>query len=321
MLFTSTLVTGTFIVISSSSLISAWVGLELNLLSFIPLMIQDFNKSSSDAALKYFLTQAFASIFFLSAALFLFSMNFYYIYGMISNTVLFSSLAMKMGAAPLHFWFPGVMQGISWTNCFILMTWQKLAPLFLITMVKTEVLTLFILTSALVGAIGGYNQMLTRKIMAYSSINHIGWMLSSTMISQKMLLFYFFIYSLMSFIIIMMFMKWGITHLSQILMMSTSKTPTLILATNLLSLGGIPPFLGFLPKWLIIYQMLSSLPLQTFILTMSSLITLYFYMRICYTLMLKSSLLFSTTKFTVGKLLINLTLVSMAGALVLAPLA
>lgn len=284
--FTLILITGTIIVISATNWISAWVGLELNLLAFIPLIFVQNDHNRSESTLKYFLTQSFASIFLLFS-LVIISYNTLFI-TFIYNTIIIITIALKIGLAPLHFWFPSVIQGLTWINCFILITWQKLAPLILIVNLKNPLTISFAIISAVVGAIGGYNQILIRKILAYSSINHIRWLISSTIIGEKIIIIYFFIYSFLNAIIISITAKWNIRHLSQMPLRKSSKNINSLFITNLLSLGGIPPFLGFLPRWIIVSELITKIPLQISLLTISSLLRLYFYLRITYVIILKS---------------------------------
>ncbi|SPP90480.1 nad2-0, partial (mitochondrion) [Drosophila guanche] len=128
------------------------------------------------------------------------------------------------------------------------------------------------------------NQTSLRKLMAFSSINHLGWMMMSLMISESIWLIYFLFYSFLSFILTFMFNIFKLFHLNQLFSwFMSSKILKFTLFMNFLSLGGLPPFLGFLPKWLVIQQM--TFCNQYFILTimmMSTLITLFFYLRICY---------------------------------------
>nr|QXT45838.1 NADH dehydrogenase subunit 2 [Cinygmina sp. 07BF85] len=290
LLFYFTLATGTLISISSPSWLGAWAGLEINLLSFIPLMSNKDSQFSTEAALKYFLTQALASAILIFSAIclgldshlpFSFSHSFTSFNLMISATLL-----LKMGAAPFHFWFPGVMEGLSWMNGLILMTWQKIAPMMLISYVFTpSVISFsFIILCAFAGSLGGFNQTSLRKIMAYSSINHLGWMLSAILLGESYWLTYFLFYSFLSFSVVLLFNLFNISHINQIFALPISNPIfKLALFCNLLSLGGLPPFLGFLPKWIIIQGMVESNYLFVItIMVVLTLITLYFYIRIGY---------------------------------------
>nr|YP_010385245.1 NADH dehydrogenase subunit 2 [Anatrichus pygmaeus]UPM51781.1 NADH dehydrogenase subunit 2 [Anatrichus pygmaeus] len=314
------LIFSTIITISSNSWLSAWMGLEINLLSFIPLM-SDNNLMSTEASLKYFLTQALASsILLFSFILMMISKN-YDIYNLMenqklnyTNLMIFSALLLKTGAAPFHFWFPNIIEGLSWMNCFILMTWQKIAPLMLMSYMISNMMSMICaILSVIFGALGGLNQSMLRKLMAYSSINHLGWMISSLMLNQNLWILYFLFYSFLTFNMIYMFNIWKIFHINKMFSMFTQKkTLKFTMMFNLLSLGGLPPFLGFIPKWLIINLLtINNQLLLTFILISFTLITLYFYLRICYSgFMINNYELSWITKTYINKTQINFYLIS-----------
>nr|YP_009240886.1 NADH dehydrogenase subunit 2 [Simulium aureohirtum]AKN23373.1 NADH dehydrogenase subunit 2 [Simulium aureohirtum] len=309
-LFLTTLISGTLISISSNSWLGAWIGLEINLLSFIPLMIDTNNLLSTEASLKYFLTQALASaIFLFSSILFILQLNVFSMMSMNSNfitLIILSSLLLKSGAAPFHFWFPGVMEGLNWWNNLILMTWQKIAPLMLTSYcLNFNFIINIIILSIMIGSLGGLNQTSLRKLMAFSSINHLGWMLAAMIYSENLWLSYFFIYTYLSFTIIFIFNLFNFFHLNQ--MFSFYNQNPLVkfsLFISLLSLGGLPPFLGFLPKWMVI-QSISNLNAIFLLIVMVSftLITLYFYMRITYSAFMLSymEINWNYKNFTINK--------------------
>nr|ABN72894.1 NADH dehydrogenase subunit 2 [Drosophila persimilis]QXG19477.1 NADH dehydrogenase subunit 2 [Drosophila persimilis]DAA06208.1 TPA_exp: NADH dehydrogenase subunit 2 [Drosophila persimilis] len=286
-LFLTIMIIGTMITVTSNSWLGAWMGLEINLLSFIPLLSDNNNLTSTEASLKYFLTQALASTVLLFSSIILMlknNMNIE-INESFTSMIIMSALLLKMGAAPFHFWFPNMMEGLTWMNALMLMTWQKIAPLMLISYLNIKNLLLIsVILSVIVGAIGGLNQTSLRKLMAFSSINHLGWMLMSLMISESVWLIYFTFYSFLSFILTFMFNIFKLFHLNQLFSwFMNSKVLKFTLFMNFLSLGGLPPFLGFLPKWLVIQEL--TFCNQYFTLTimmMSTLITLFFYLRICY---------------------------------------
>uniref|UniRef100_A0AAU7YT96 NADH-ubiquinone oxidoreductase chain 2 n=2 Tax=Cheilosia TaxID=173981 RepID=A0AAU7YT96_9MUSC len=287
-LFIFILMMSTMITISANSWLSAWMGLEINLLSFIPLMSNN-NLMSNESSLKYFLIQALASSILLFAIiLFMYKnnyMNQIYINNFI-NMIILSSLLMKVGAAPFHFWFPNVMEGLNWMNSLILMTWQKIGPLMLISYLIIKFLLFWsIILSVIIGALGGLNQTSLRKLMTFSSINHLGWMLMSMYSNESLWINYFIFYSFLSFNLIFMFNMFKLFHINQLFsLFFFNKTLKFTLFLNLLSLGGLPPFLGFIPKWLTIqYLTFNNQLFMLMILIMMSLITLFFYLRLCYT--------------------------------------
>jgi len=284
-LFLFTLLLGTILAASSSSWFGAWVGLELNLLSFIPLISAKGNQYSSEAALKYFLIQA------LGSSLIILSASFILVVVGPAQSLIIIALLLKSGAAPFHFWFPSVMEGLQWPSAIILITIQKVAPISLLSyLTLNNVLPLFwaaIIFSALAGAIGGLNQTLLRKIIAYSSINHIAWMISAILIREARWLTYFIFYSLVSSSVALLFYYQEAFHISHLVNhignFSYLKVLTFI---SLLSLGGLPPFTGFIPKWIIIQEMVTSS--SFFVLTIllgRALLTLFYYIRLSLTAM------------------------------------
>nr|QBF00380.1 NADH dehydrogenase subunit 2 [Stegana sp. 1758 JL-2019] len=286
-LFLIIMMMGSLITVTSNSWLGAWMGLEINLLSFIPLMSDSNNLASTEASLKYFLVQALAStVLLFSIILMMMKININFeINSLYITMIILSSLLLKSGAAPFHFWFPNIMENLSWMNCLLLMTWQKIAPMMLIFYTNIEImLFLSIILSVIIGSLGGLNQSSLRKLMAFSSINHLGWMLTALNYSELIWLIYFFLYSFLSFALIFMFNNFKIFHFNQMFsLFFNSKILKFILFFNFLSLGGLPPFLGFLPKWLVIQQLsLNSHYFLLMILMMTTLVTLFFYLRICY---------------------------------------
>nr|QRW36384.1 NADH dehydrogenase subunit 2 [Nebrioporus cooperi] len=296
LIFISTLFMGTMITVSSYSWLGTWMGLEINLLSFIPLISMKNNSFSSEAAIKYFLIQALASSIFLLSMILLITknkmINEMYMFNKIMFMIINSTILLKIGAAPFHFWFPEIIEGLNWMNSLILLTWQKIAPMIILsyTIKNNLFMMIIIILSTFIGSIGGLNQISMRKIMAYSSINHIGWMLSTFMINEMMWIMYFLIYSLMSISIISILNKFNIFMLKQIfLLISKNYFIKFFLIMNMLSLGGLPPFLGFFPKWIIIQNLsINNFFIITFMIMMT-LITLFFYLRICYSSIMMSN--------------------------------
>nr|YP_010046660.1 NADH dehydrogenase subunit 2 [Ochlerotatus nigrithorax]QPJ78591.1 NADH dehydrogenase subunit 2 [Ochlerotatus nigrithorax] len=289
-IFLIMLISGSLITISSNSWLGAWMGLEINLLSFIPLMNEGKkNLMTSESSLKYFLTQAFASSILLFAIILM--MLFFNSNWMINNNfndlLILSTLLLKSGAAPFHFWFPGVMEGLNWINSLILMTWQKIAPLMLISYnMNYNFFLISIILSMIIGALGGLNQTSLRKLMAFSSINHLGWMLMAMMNNELLWFTYFLLYSILSMSIVLMFNNFKLFHFNQIFNLSMmNPSIKFFMFLNLLSLGGLPPFLGFLPKWLVIQNLVELNQIfLLFIAVCLTLITLYYYLRMSYSI-------------------------------------
>nr|AII02416.1 NADH dehydrogenase subunit 2 [Eudonia angustea] len=292
----------TLISISSNSWFGCWIGLEINLLSFIPLISNSNNLLSSEASLKYFLIQSIASINFLFCILLKLSMMKNFEMNNFTSIMINSSLLMKMGSAPFHFWYPNIVEGLNWFNNIILMTWQKITPIILLSyFFNKNFLIIIIMINALIGAIGGLNQTSLRKLMAFSSINNLSWMLSSIMISENLWMFYFMFYCFMISIMCFMFKMLNIFFINQLFFINMNYLIKLMLMINFLSLGGLPPFIGFFPKWIIINFLINNnFYFMVFILILSSLILLFFYIRIIY-----SSFMFNYLKLKWIKIFIK----------------
>nr|QGT77309.1 NADH dehydrogenase subunit 2 [Lophopotamon yenyuanense] len=279
--FLSTLLLSIMIAISSTTWFNIWVGLELNMMSFIPLITIKMNSYFSESALKYFLIQALGSTLFIMASCLFFSFK------PLSSTLILMSLLLKLGSAPFHFWFPQVMSGLTWPQTILLMTTQKIAPMIIISYLLTsptslQIISLSAMFSALIGALGGLNSMHLRKIMAFSSINHMSWMLISLSISDMFWYVYFLFYAIISTSIVTLFNVYQAFTLSDLMKFNQiNLIYSLLFPLNLLSLGGLPPFTGFIPKWMLIQLLINNkLFFPLFIFLFSALITLYFYLRI-----------------------------------------
>nr|YP_010620915.1 NADH dehydrogenase subunit 2 [Archiblatta hoeveni]WAX39246.1 NADH dehydrogenase subunit 2 [Archiblatta hoeveni] len=284
-----TLVSGMLISVSSNSWLGAWMGLEINMLSFIPLMVNNKNIYTTEASMKYFIVQALASLtlLFLIISKSVIEEFYWFTNNILMTTMMINTpLLLKCGAAPFHWWFPSIMEGLSLNNCLILMTMQKISPLMLISysLSMNTFILFIILLSVMIGSIGGLNQISIRKILTYSSINHMGWMLAAMMIGESLWLIYFLIYSMLVMTIISIIKMYQISFINQtFLTMNEMPMQKILMFTSLLSLGGLPPFLGFLPKWLVIQLMINNK--MSFIITIMvtmSLMTLYYYLRLAY---------------------------------------
>nr|ABW04293.1 NADH dehydrogenase subunit 2 [Crotaphytus collaris] len=293
MILISSLATGTIITLSSYHWLLAWIGLEINTLAIIPIISKQHHPRSTEAATKYFLTQAAASALILfSSTVNAWETGTWSILSMTNpqaNILLTMALAMKLGLAPTHFWLPEVLQGSTMKTALIISTWQKLAPtalMFLtINNLSPKILLTMGLLSTTIGGWGGLNQTQLRKIMAYSSIAHLGWIVAIAPMMTNIMILNLMIYITMT---TSMFLALITTQSKTIQDTTTSWTssPTITITTmlTLLSLGGLPPLSGFLPKWLILEELTTqNLTLMATLLAMTSLLSLFFYLRLTYT--------------------------------------
>nr|AKJ78373.1 NADH dehydrogenase subunit 2 [Todiramphus ruficollaris]AKJ78388.1 NADH dehydrogenase subunit 2 [Todiramphus ruficollaris]AWX36053.1 NADH dehydrogenase subunit 2 [Todiramphus ruficollaris] len=286
------LLLGTTITISSNHWMMAWTGLEINTLAIIPLISKSHHPRAIEAAIKYFLVQAAASAMILfSSTINAWQTGQWDITQLTSPTasaLLTTAIAMKLGLAPFHFWFPEVLQGSPMTTALLLSTMMKFPPITILLLtshsLNPNLLTLMALMSTALGGWMGLNQTQVRKILAFSSIAHLGWMTIILLYNPKLTLLTFYLYSLMTATV---FLSLNTTKSLNLLTMMTSwtKTPSLnaALMLSLLSLAGLPPLTGFMPKWLIIQELTKQemTPAATMI-AMLSLLGLFFYLRLAY---------------------------------------
>nr|AUW38585.1 NADH dehydrogenase subunit 2 [Homaemus proteus] len=309
-LFLMVMMTGTILTLSSGNWISMWMGLEINMMAFIPL-IKDKDKNSPQAMMIYLLTQSISSMIMMFSII---------MQNMTHNELFYNliliSLMIKMGAAPFHTWLPEVASKMSWQSLFIMLTWQKVAPMTMLNSINfsSKIMYGTILGSIIVGAVGGFNQMSMRKIMGYSSINHLGWMMSLSKIKNSWMT-YLMIYSLMILMLCWMFNQYNVIHINQINNMNMSTLEKMNYFMAMMSLGGLPPFLGFMPKWIVIQSfMASNMYLMLIVMVMFSLMSLYYYMRTMSGMMMgqstggKWTMIKSNTNMVTGMMMLNMSL-------------
>nr|ABO14000.1 NADH dehydrogenase subunit 2 [Fluviphylax pygmaeus] len=289
---------GTMITFTSTHWLLAWMGLEINTLAIIPLMTKNHHPRAVEAATKYFLTQATAAAMVLFASVSNAWLTSQWDINQLNHplptTLITLALALKIGLAPLHTWMPEVLQGLDLITGLILSTWQKLAPFCLmlqLSFTNQNLLVFLGLTSMLVGGWGGLNQTQLRKILAYSSIAHLGWMMLILQFSPSISLMTLSLYLVMTS---SLFLTFKINNSMTINSLATSwaKVPALtsILPFTLLSLGGLPPLTGFMPKWMILTELSKQgIGLAATIAALSALLSLYFYLRLSYAMTLTMS--------------------------------
>nr|WNH17279.1 NADH dehydrogenase subunit 2 [Mulloidichthys flavolineatus] len=289
---------GTTITFASSHWLVAWMGLEVNTLAILPLMARHHHPRAVEATTKYFLIQV------TGAALLLFATctsawltgeweikQTTHVY---PNTMAMIALTLKLGLAPMHIWLPEVLQGLDLSMGLLVSTWQKFAPMILLVQIAPSDSNLLIIMGVISTLLAGWaalNQTQIRKILAYSSIAHLGWMVVVLQFSVGLTLLTLLVYTIMTSSAFLIFSKNKTTTINS-LGISWAETPaiTALAPLILLSLGGLPPLTGFMTKWLILQELtkqgLSALATLT---ALSALLSLYFYLRLSYAMTLTMS--------------------------------
>lgn len=209
---------GSIAAMSINSWPLVWLGFELNLINFVPTFIKEENKKKP--AIMYFIVQRVGSIVILRRSIVTESKVALCLFILIG-------LLIKLGAAPFHFWLPRVLTQLNTPGLYIIITWQKLAPLWVaIMLIITKTFISFL--NLLVGSF--IMTVITRPIMViiFSGISQLGWIL---IIQTKVLTTFILIYYIILLPIIFYL-----------------NTNTKNFFWGIMNAGGLPPFSGFMIK-------------------------------------------------------------------------
>nr|UOX27632.1 NADH dehydrogenase subunit 2 [Nippolachnus piri] len=284
--FLMMLMFSTLMTISSSNWITMWMGLELNLFTIIPILNFNLSIYSSESMMKYFLIQAFASILML---IMLINKSMFFLIN--SNFLLILPLLIKLSLMPFHLWLPSMIEGLNWTSCLIMFTWQKISPMIMISYLNINKNFMFLITLIMINSILGMNQNSIRKILAFSSINNSTWMLIAMLMNENLWLIYFFIYSILNLLIINIFKKYKINYINQLKFFNLNFFFKLNMLMLILSIMGLPPMLGFLMKWMLIKTLIyNNMYMILMFLIILTITNLYFYLKMNYFLLFNFNL-------------------------------
>nr|YP_009907543.1 NADH dehydrogenase subunit 2 [Bothrogonia yunana]QLI54100.1 NADH dehydrogenase subunit 2 [Bothrogonia yunana] len=301
-LFFNTMVLGVMVSISTNNFIMIWSGLELSLMSFIPLM-SNSNLLSSESMMKYFIVQSMSSSIMISG-LVLMGIN-----TMQSEYMIVSSVMMKIGMAPFHNWMLTVIEGITYEMMLIMFTMMKVPPLMMISYMNVT-LYLPIMISLIVGAIWGINQNSLRKMLGYSSIYNMAYMCSCIKMVSVWSMF-MINYAIVVTSVIMVFLKMNVFYFNQMMVNSFKKSMNISIWLLMLSLGGVPPMMGFLGKLMVLEYLIS---INQFLLTammiISSLPVMFYYMRCSFMSMTMSSISMKWTSLSTAKIANHLLIIN-----------
>nr|ADU55411.1 NADH dehydrogenase subunit 2 [Dosidicus gigas] len=291
-LFILIMIMGTLFSLSSSHWLTMWMGLEINLMGFLPLMNIKGKTLEAEASMKYFIIQSMSSSILIISSVLMYNNTLSW-YSMFTDStfslMIILSLVLKLGGAPLHFWMPSIAKQMSWSILFMMLTWQKLAPLLMLSLVNSNLMVVMLISmaSTIVGSIMALNQTNIQLIMTYSSISHLGWMLSMITINSSLTMMYFFNYIMISMPLMNMLSMTLGNHL--FMMTQQTKMNNMIPISLILSLGGLPPLLGFMSKLIILISLIEmKLMMLAMFMFVGTLISLYFYLNMSLMLMIKS---------------------------------
>nr|ATC73008.1 NADH dehydrogenase subunit 2 [Balclutha sp. EMHAU-2015-Zz052711] len=313
LMLTNTMVIGVTMTICSNNWYSMWMGLEISLLSFIPLM-QTSKALSSESMIKYYIVQSVAStLMLLSVSVMLIGVS-------MMNLLLTMSMLIKIGASPFHNWLMMIIETMNFYEIWILLTLMKMPPLSILFQINIKLVTVSVILGMILGSIMCLNQTSIRKTLGYSSIFNISLVLSIISNFNFMIIF-MLIYSFMLLMFIFILMKFKINFINQMVFNEVNLMMKINLWINMLSMGGFPPLMGFLMKLIVIQFMIFNN--EYFLLTImmfTSIVVMLFYMRLMFTSLMFLSTSMKFVKFNLNSsfnLIINLIVFPMIVSLTL----
>ena len=312
-------VLGMMIMTSAYHLLSIYLGLELLSLSLYAMVaMQRESTFATEAAIKYFVLGALASGMLLYGISMIYgvtgSLQFteitetinsgavdrmYLVYGMVFLIV---GIAFKLGAAPFHMWVPDVYQGAPTSVTLFISSAPKLAGFAMAVRILVDglfplvddwqaILSLLAVLSMAIGNIIAIAQTNIKRMLAYSTIAHVGYLflglIAGTASGFAGSMFYIISYALMSmgtFGMIILLGRYDLEaeKLDDFKGLSIRNSWfAFIMLCLMFSMAGVPPFLGFWSKWFVLKELVASGFIELAIVAVFfSIIGVYYYLRI-----------------------------------------
>jgi proton-translocating NADH-quinone oxidoreductase chain N len=315
---------GTLLLISSYDLISMYLAIELQ--SFCSYILSSFKRNSefsAESGLKYFILGAFSSGFLLFGCSLIYGFTGVTNYELISlllvNTdynsldnigiimgivFILVSFFFKLSAAPFHLWSPDVYEGSPTTVTAFFAIVPKLGLLVFFLRLFFDSFYVFLpslqylliissITSMLIGSFGAVWQIKIKRLLAFSAISHVGYMLIGlcccSIESIYALIFYAIIYvfmSVLSFCLLLIIRKNSdlkkIKYIEDLSIVSkVNPFIGICFAITFFSIAGVPPFAGFFSKMFIFFSAISqSLYSLVIVGVLTSVVSCFYYLRI-----------------------------------------
>ncbi len=320
---------GMILLASSTDMIMIFLGIEIvSICLYVLAGIRRNDHRSNEAALKYFLLGAFATGFLLYGMTLVYgstgSTNLFKIAEFIQNpsaqsnplllmglVLLIIGLGFKVASAPFHMWAPDVYQGAPTPVTAFMAVGPKAAAFAAFFRVFAEafpemspswetLLSIIAVLSMFVGNLGAIMQTNIKRMLAFSSISHAGYILMAVIakspLGSSSLLFYMLSYTFMTFgvfgIVIILGRKGEDTLEIENYSGLAYKHPVIALSMTifLLSLGGLPPFAGFVAKFFIFSAAIQEgLLALVIIAVLNSAISFYYYLKVVVFMYMKES--------------------------------
>nr|WRQ18277.1 NADH dehydrogenase subunit 2 [Onukigallia sp.] len=295
MLFLYSMSVGILLSLSSNNWLMIWIGLEISMMSIMPLMAIK-SPFSSESCLSYFIVQSISSsLMMLGMLLMIGNSNFDFL------LIMSLSIMIKVGAAPFHIWMLQIVETMNWMMMFLILSVIKIAPMNMLSYISIK-LNMLSMVCLMVGSILGLAQNSIRKILVYSSIFNLGFLISSISMNSVWMT-YFLIYTMSLIFIMMPLNKMNITYINQIILNEKTNLSKINIFVIMISMGGMPPMLGFLGKLMVIELLMSMKEFMVMLfMILSSMVVMFFYMRLSFLSSLFSSIMISTQVFKTLKI-------------------
>ena len=311
---------GMMVMVSAGDLITLYMGLELQSLAlYVLAAIRRDSLRSTEAGLKYFMLGALASGLLLYGASLVYGYAGTTRFEGIASTIqeghlsvgvlmglafMLAGLAFKVSAVPFHMWTPDVYEGAPTPVTAFFATAPKVAAMALLARLVhdafggapgdwAQILAFLAVASMFVGAIGAISQRNIKRLMAYSSITHMGFALvglaAGNAVGVQAMLLYMAIYVTMNigvfaFILSMRREGRAVTQIDDLQMLSkTQPGAALALLILMFSLAGVPPLVGFWAKYSVLVAAVGAgLVWLAVAGVIASVIGAFYYLRIVY---------------------------------------
>ena len=237
------------------------------------MLINPISSYSSLRGVKYFLVQSLGSGVFFINLIFSGHQNF-----IISNLILVLAISWKLGIAPFQGWLVGLRETVSWETFFYLNSLQKVIPLFIILKLINFELILLIRIGIFISIFGGLRQVKLKIIFVYSSALSLVWICRGGRFYEGLL--YLRAYRLRLFILSFYMENEMSSQWINISKLNWRQGDSVVLILIFLSFSGMPPFIGFYPKILILSILVNVSRIYIFILLLGSSVFVYIYIRL-----------------------------------------
>lgn len=293
---------GSILLVLCDNLITLYLGLELQTFSIFILIAKNrVSIKSSEAGLKYFILGAISSGFYLLGVTILFLsgyslelkdiiINSYEYINIISLVLITLSFCFKLSLFPLHFWIPDIYEGSSWDIISLISSLPKISVICVLIqiLINSNMILGYSLLSIIVGTLGSLNQSKIKRLLGYSGISHMGFILlgysiltiEGYTVSNLYLVIYMLI--MISLFILVIYSNFNDKFIIELGGLKTiNKLYAVTFALLILSIAGIPPLSGFISKWFLLWTSIEySFSFSSLIMILFSAIGAGYYLRI-----------------------------------------